>query len=34
MLQQQGYATDPEYAQKLIQIANRFRWKIPQNTLT
>lgn len=25
MLQQQGYATDPEYAQKLIQIANRFR---------
>jgi len=25
MLQQQGYATDPEYAQKLIQIANRLR---------
>jgi flagellum-specific peptidoglycan hydrolase FlgJ len=25
MLQQQGYATDPKYAQKLIQIANRFR---------
>lgn len=25
MLQQQNYATDPEYAQKLIQIANRFR---------
>lgn len=25
MLQQQGYATDPDYAQKLIQIANRFR---------
>ena len=25
MLQQQGYATDPLYAKKLIQIANRFR---------
>jgi flagellum-specific peptidoglycan hydrolase FlgJ len=25
MLQQQNYATDPKYAQKLIQIANRFR---------
>ena len=25
MLQRQGYATDPEYAQKLIQIANRLR---------
>ena len=25
MLQQQGYATDPKYAQKLIQIANRLR---------
>ena len=25
MLQQQRYATDPEYAQKLIQIANRLR---------
>ena len=25
MLQQQGYATDPIYAKKLIQIANRFR---------
>jgi len=26
MLQEQGYATDPNYAQKLIEIANRFRY--------
>lgn len=26
MLQEQGYATDPNYAQKLIELANRFRY--------